>query len=61
MLRRPKGSQKQSMTASPMVEPQTVAACHVHHKAPAPVADAAGIAIDVTSNAEASCTSFGHA
>jgi hypothetical protein len=25
------------------------------------VADAAGIAIDVTSNAEASCTSFGHA
>jgi hypothetical protein len=48
MLRRPKGSQKQSRTASPltlhkapMVEPQTVAAFHVHHKAPAPVADAA--------------------
>jgi hypothetical protein len=44
-----------------MVEPQTVAAFRVHHKTPAPVADAAGIAIDVTSNAEASCTSFGHA
>jgi hypothetical protein len=42
-------------------EPQTVAGLviHVHHPAPMPVADAAGIVIDVTPNAEVGSSKVG--
>ena len=42
-------------------EPQTVAGLviHVHHQAPTPVANSAGIVIDVTPNAEVGSSKVG--